>query len=150
MRNENNGILIWTMRESWPSFSSAVVDYCGNRKPAFSVLQASYEPLQCMIDICNGKAKCFLVNDTGEAQSVLVRITDERGAELFRQEVDLAKDSFVHSLTELPLAETQMFLTEIRTAQGKEVRNYRYVYTDKISFPQYCALREKKLPGFAG
>lgn len=150
MRKENNGILIWTMRENWPSFSSAVVDYCGNRKPAFSVLQASYEPLQCMIDICNGKAKCFLVNDTGEAQSVNVRITDERGRELYRQEIAAEKDELVHLLAELPLAETKLFLTEIKTVAGKEIRNYRYVYTGKIFFPTYCALREKKLPGFAG
>ena len=34
-REENNGILLWTLRENWPSFSSALVDYYGVRKPAF-------------------------------------------------------------------------------------------------------------------
>lgn len=149
MRKENNGILIWTMRENWPSFSSAVVDYYGRRKPAFDALRASYEPLQCMIDVSKGKAKCFLVNDTCKAQKVTVRIADESGSELYHQEVAVQKDELVRLLTELPLAETKLFLTEMKTEQENTVCNYRYAYTDKISFQTYCALREKNYPVFS-
>ena len=34
-REYQNGILLWTMRENWPSFSSAMVDYEDKRKMSF-------------------------------------------------------------------------------------------------------------------
>lgn len=147
MRKDNNGIVIWTMRENWPSFSSAIVDYYGERKPAFDAVRLSYEPLQCMIDVVDGKAICCLVNDTGAAQTVKLRITDENGNAVYSDTFSVAADELVRELAVLPAKNAALLLTELQ-AGDRTVFNYRYLYTDKISYHDYCALRARNLPAF--
>lgn len=143
-REENNGILLWTLRENWPSFSSALVDYYGVRKPAFDAVRASYAPLQCVIDVEDGIAKCYLVNDRLDARHVFVRITDENGTERFSAQVRTQENRAVTELAELPVREQTLLLTELRN-KTRTVRNYRYVYTQKIDFPTYQSLWNKKI-----
>lgn len=143
-REENNGILLWTLRENWPSFSSALVDYYGVRKPAFEVVRASFAPLQCVIDVLGDTAKCYLVNDRMDARCVPVRITDENGTELFSAQVQTQEDRAVTELTELCVQGRTLLLTELHNG-AQIVGNYRYVYTQKIDFQVYQKLWNTKI-----
>ena len=142
MRKYSNGIILWTMRENWPSFSSATVDYYGKRKKAFFAVKASYEPVQCMIDIRDGVAYCYFVNDRLDGEEYEVSIKDEKGNVLFSGKVKTDADTPSVLFTELPTADVKVFLTET-SAGERRVRNYRYVYRDKISYPEYRGLYGK-------
>ncbi len=139
MRPEQNGILLWTMRENWPSFSSALADYYGKRKAAFYAVKTSYEPLQCMIDVRDGVAECFLVNDLPDTKTVAVQVTDEQGHILYAETVTTMEDVPVTKLTDIPLQGEQLLLTTVRDGAAV-IRNYRYVYEDKINYTQYREL----------
>lgn len=134
-REYQNGILLWTMRENWPSFSSAMVDYEDKRKDCFYAVKASNAAVQCMIDVQDGVAHCYLVNDRLDGSTHAVTVKDENGAVLVTATVETDAGNPVKKFAELPLGETKVFFTE---ADG--VRNYRFVYTDKIAYPTYKAL----------
>lgn len=143
-RKENNGILLWTLRENWPSFSSALVDYYGKRKIAFSVVKASYEPLQCAVDVVDGQARCFLLNDQMDEKVVSVEISDENGTQLLNQTVCTGKDEPIRMLGVLPLEAQKLLL--IRVVNGeKTIFNYRFVYEGKMHYPAYKKLFDRFL-----
>lgn len=144
IRDYNNGILLWTMRENWPSFSSALVDYYGRRKIAFYTVRASYEPLQCIIDLKGNIADCYLVNDRLDAKKVTVMIRDEQGSELYCAQVAMEENVPVMKLAALPLNGEKLLLTEVREEETT-IRNYRYVYSDKIFWPEYRKLYETQI-----
>ena len=138
-REYNSGILLWTMRENWPSFSSALVDYYGRRKIAFNAVKASFEPLQCMIELRNNAADCYLVNDRMDVRSVVVKITDEQGIEHANVQVTTKKNVAVIKIASLPIHGEKLLLTAVQDGE-RTIRNYRYLYSGKISYPEYRAL----------
>lgn len=141
MRPYQNGILLWTMRENWPSFSSAMVDYYGNRKKPFYVVKASNEPVQCMIDICDGKATAYLVNDCLDGKIYSVTISDEQGKTLYNGEIKTDTVSPVTKIEPVHLKGEKVILTKVTDGE-KVIRNYRYVYNKKISYTEYRKLYE--------
>lgn len=141
MRNYQNGILLWTMRENWPSFSSAMVDYYGKRKKSFYAVKNANEPVQCMIDICADHATAYLINDRLDGKAYTVTISDERGNVLYSGEVQTSADTPVTKIGSLQLEREKVLLTRV-TDGDKEIRNYRYVYTEKISYIDYQELYE--------
>lgn len=141
MRDYCNGVLLWTMRENWPSFSSAMVDYYDKRKKAFYAVKAANEPVQCMIDIIDGVGKAYLINDRLDEDTFLVVISDEQGNVLFSREVKTKKDTPVTEIGLIRLKDEKVLVTKVIDGV-REIRNYRYVYEDKISYPEYCELFE--------
>lgn len=131
-----NGILLWTMRENWPSFSSAMVDFYDKRKPSFDVVRQSYEPLQCIMDQENETVCVYLVNDTGKAQSVTVKILDEARNVLFVRQTELAEDKIVTELPSLPARDGSVLFSEIH-CENRIIKNYLYMYFDRIDYPAY-------------
>lgn len=139
-----SGILLWTVRENWPSFSSAMVDYYDRRKPAFFAVKQSYEPLQCIMDQDGDTVRVYLVNDTGAAQSVSVCLTDENGSCLFAAQKELSAENVVTELTALPARDNALLSSELISGKRK-IKNYRYLYTEKIDYPTYRKLMNKVL-----
>lgn len=142
MRSYQNGILLWTMRENWPSFSSALVDYYGKRKKAFYVVKASNEPVQCIIDIHGDNVIAYLVNDRLDGKEYFVTISDEHGNVLYSGEVKTDSALPVTEIGPLQLKSEKILLTKVTDGE-KEIKNYRYVYTKKISYTEYQNLYKK-------
>ena len=129
------------MRENWPSFSSAMVDYYGKQKKSFYAVKNANEPVQCMIDICADHATAYLINDRLDGKAYTVTISDERGNVLYSGEVQTSADTPVTKIGSLQLEREKVLLTRV-TDGDKEIRNYRYVYTEKISYIDYQELYE--------
>ena len=57
------GILLWNMRDGWPAYNSALVDYYGRKKLAYSYVKQSQQPLVFIMDehsvgyVCNDSLK---------------------------------------------------------------------------------------------
>lgn len=136
MRNYQNGILLWTMRENWPSFSSAMVDYCGNRKKSFYAVKNSNEPVQCTIDIDADRATAYLINDRLDGKAYTVTISDEHGNVLYDSQVNTSTDTPVTKIVSLQLKREILLLTKVSDGD-RQIKNYRYVYCSQISFPDY-------------
>lgn len=145
-REYNYGILLWTLRENWPSFSSALVDYYGKRKIAFDVVKTSFEPLQCVVDVQNGQATCFLLNDRMDEQNVTVCITDENGQKLCTQQVQTKPDCSVYRLCEFSTQGHSLLLTSV-TAGKETVKNYCFTSERKLHYPTYRALFDSIVKG---
>ena len=139
MRQYQNGILLWTMRENWPSFSSAMVDYYGNRKKAFYAVKAANEPVQCVIDIQDDVAKCYLVNDRMDGKSYAVSVTDEAGAVLFNSNVTTSQNYPVTFIADIQVEKAKALFTKVIDDE-KVITNYRYVYQNKIDYKMYLAM----------
>lgn len=131
-----NGILLWTMRENWPSFSSAMVDYYDCRKPAFFAVKQAYEPLQCIMQQEADTVRVYLVNDSCKAQSITLKLTDKAGNVLYCGQHELSAETTVTELTTLPAIDNTVLLSEL-TNGTETIKNYIYLYTDKIDYPAY-------------
>lgn len=139
IRKENNGILLWTLRENWPSFSSALIDYYGERKKAFYTVRISYEPVQCIIDIIDGRAECYLINDRLDVKNVTVTITDEHGTQLLSQTVHTKEDEAIYPLAVFHTDAHSLLLMHVTDGE-KDIFNYRFVYEGKLHYPTYRKL----------
>lgn len=141
IRKENNGILLWTLRENWPSFSSALVDYYGERKKAFYTVKTSYEPMQCVVDVVDNVAECFLVNDRLDVRDVVVAVTDENGTQLLSSNIHTNEKEAIYPLGKFNAGACKLLL--MRVADGeKSIFNYRFVYEGKMHYPTYLKLYE--------
>lgn len=146
MRSYQNGILLWTMRENWPSFSSAMVDYYGKQKKSFYAVKNANEPIQCMIDIYADRVTAYLINDRLDGKAYTVTISDERGNTLYSGEVMTSAETPVTEIGPLQLKREKVLLTKVTDGE-KEIRNYRYVYDKKISYTEYRKLYETVFGG---
>lgn len=144
MREQCNGILLWTLRENWPSFSSALVDYYGTRKPAFHTVTLSCEPVQCMIDIEGSVAKVFLINDGMIGRKLSIKVTDENGLIRFEDSIFTPSNALVEPLAVIELNNEKLLLTEIFDGD-RTIRNYRFVYTKQLDYSLYDNLYKKHL-----
>ena len=67
------GVLIWNMRDGWPAYNSAVVDYYGRKKLAYYYLRQSQQPLTFIMDeSLNG----FVCNDSLQSVAGEYKIYD--------------------------------------------------------------------------
>ncbi len=46
----NGGALVWQLNEPWPAVSWAIVDFYGNRKPAYEAARRAFDPLLVSLD----------------------------------------------------------------------------------------------------
>ena len=70
------GIIWWNLRDGWPQFSDAVVDYYGRKKLAFGQIQRIQQPVCLMLgEPTGGGLPLVGVNDTREPQTVRYRVT---------------------------------------------------------------------------
>ncbi len=67
------GVLIWNMRDGWPAYNSAVVDYYGRKKLAYYYLRQSQQPLTF---IMNKELNGFVCNDSLQAFTGTYKIYD--------------------------------------------------------------------------
>lgn len=67
------GVLIWNMRDGWPAYNSAVVDYYGRKKLAYYYLRQSQQGLTMMM---NEGLEAFICNDTLQAFTGKYKIYD--------------------------------------------------------------------------
>lgn len=136
MRAYQNGILLWTMRENWPSFSSAMVDYYGKRKKAFYAVKASNEPVQCVMDVQNDSVQAYLINDRLDGKPYDVKIWDEDGKILYNGNVLTSDRTPVTAIGNIQAGTAKVLFSEV--VAGEEItRNYRYLYNNKIAYPEY-------------
>ena len=118
-----------------------MVDYYGKQKKSFYAVKNANEPVQCMIDIYADQAIAYLVNDRFDGKTYAVTISDEHGNTLYSGEVQTSAETPVTKIGPLQLEREKVLLTKV-TDGVKEIRNYRYVYTEKISYTEYQNLYE--------
>ena len=121
----------------FPVFSSSLVDYYGERKPAYKVVRQSYEPVQCIL----ADGKIYIVNDGGYVGKAELRLTDGDGEILFGEEIWLdGAEVFVAG--ERNAEEGTIIFSELKFGD-KIVRNYVYIYDQKIDYVRYREHAEK-------
>ena len=132
-----SGIALWNLRDGFPVFSSSLVDYYGERKPAYKVVRQSYEPVQCIL----AEGKIYIVNDGGYVGKAELRLTDGDGEILFGEEIWLdGAEVFVAG--ERNAEEGTIIFSELKFGD-KIVRNYVYIYDQKIDYVRYREHAEK-------
>ncbi|MBQ7770082.1 MAG: hypothetical protein IJ373_02730 [Clostridia bacterium] len=67
------GVLLWNMRDGWPAYNSALVDYYGRKKLSYYYVRQAQQPLTLIMDEClNG----FVCNDTLQSFAGSYKIYD--------------------------------------------------------------------------
>jgi beta-mannosidase len=76
-KGDKMGIIWWNLRDGWPQFSDAVVDYYGIKKLAYSYIKRSQAPVCLMCREPVGDELCVVaVNEFPTDKNVSYRITD--------------------------------------------------------------------------
>ena len=90
-RGKVSGLLWWNLRDCWPQFSDAVVDWYGRRKLAFAWL-ARVHHAQLLLAVEEGRRIAFVaVNDSRQSVDGHARATDAKtGGVLFDEPFRLA------------------------------------------------------------
>ncbi len=70
------GVLLWNMRDGWPAYNSALVDYYGRKKLSYYYVKQSQQPLVFIMD---GELQGYVCNDTLKAYQGEYRIYDGLG-----------------------------------------------------------------------
>ena len=70
------GILLWNMRDGWPAYNSALVDYCGRKKLAYAYVKQSQQPLVFIMD---DKRVGYICNDSLKEYQGVYRVYDTDG-----------------------------------------------------------------------
>lgn len=68
------GILLWNMRDGWPAYNSALVDYYGRKKLSYYYVKQSQQPLVFLMD---DKLVGYACNDSLQAFQGEYRIYDD-------------------------------------------------------------------------
>ena len=71
------GVLLWNMRDGWPAYNSALVDYYGRKKLAYSYVKQAQQPLVFIVDEAYVGYVC---NDTLQNYQGEYRVYDVAGA----------------------------------------------------------------------
>lgn len=141
--NKNcNGLILWNLRDGFPVLASSIVDYYGKKKTAFYAVKAAFEPIQCFIIRNVEKAKIYIVNDTESAKACEILIKTTEGETLLSG--SFAAEKGVAEIAEIPVKTGQTIISEFRDG-GKTIRNYAFIYEDKINYPEYKAVYEKTI-----
>lgn len=59
------GILIWNMRDGWPAYNSAIIDYYGRKKLAYHYVRQAQQPLTFIL---SEELQGFVCNDSMQAK----------------------------------------------------------------------------------
>jgi len=121
------GIVWWNLRDGWPIFSDAVVDYYNRRKLAYFAIRRVMTDL-CAI-VCEPDADLshplVVVNDTRRPASGRVTVADvESGRELFAGDFAVEPNGIVR-LAAIPRSEGHaMWRIRLQTADGEFENHY--------------------------
>lgn len=139
VRDNLNGVLIWTFNEGFPSFTSGIVDYYERKKLAWYFVKNSQEPVQAMVVKSHGRRAVFLTNNTISPVSGEVILSDEKGNTLGNFTFNCAPTSATKIFE---LAKDDGFLLMQTNFNGKSVYNH-YSAQDKYTLAHYKAFFEK-------
>ena len=70
------GILIWNMRDGWPAYNSAIVDYYGDKKLGYYYVRQAQQPI---VFIMNNDLKGYICNDSLQAYQGEYQVLDCQG-----------------------------------------------------------------------
>lgn len=70
------GILLWNMRDGWPAYNSALIDYYGRKKLSYTYVRQSQQPLVFIMD---DKFVGYVCNDTLKEYQGEYRVYDVQG-----------------------------------------------------------------------
>lgn len=134
--NENtNGIMLWNLRDGFPIFSSAIVDYYGRKKLAYYAVRAAYEPLQVFIDGETGEIT--LVNDSTYQGEISVKVQTGKGALLLEKTFVIKQGvQKIGTFDKKINKNSEWVKTEI-AYPGKTIESKVYVYSGKINYSDY-------------
>ena len=78
------GLILWNLLDGWPQFSEALVDFYFDKKPGFTSVSRSYEPvLVTVFENNNSQYQVNVINDTLQDKSVNYKIYDADTNEVF-------------------------------------------------------------------
>ncbi len=139
VRENLNGVLIWTFNEGFPSFTSGIVDYYERKKLAWYYVKNSQEPVQTMVVKSQGRCEVFITNNTISPVSGEIILSDENGNVLGKFAFDCAPTSCV-KISEV--IKEKGFLLMQTNFNGKSVFNH-FSAQDKYTFADYKTFFEK-------
>lgn len=136
INKNNNGIMLWNLRDGFPIFSSSIIDYYGEKKFSYYAVKASYEPLQCIIDNEENDIFVYVVNDSTYIGAVLVSVKSVDGKILLKKKIKIKNG--VTKIGEIckDKSKTIALQTELSFA-NKIVKNYAYCKNGKITYSEY-------------
>jgi beta-mannosidase len=94
------GVLLWNMRDGWPAYNSALVDYYGRKKLSYYYVRQSQQPL---VGILDEGLRLTVCNDAMTAHKGGYKIYNGKGQVLVEGEfsVEKNKNSVVGEFTSL-------------------------------------------------
>jgi len=77
---EKSGIIWWNIRDGWPQFSDAVIDWYGNKKLAYHYIKQSQQPVAVMMnEPADWHVAVMVCNDTLSESKGRFEVLDENG-----------------------------------------------------------------------
>ncbi len=149
-KGRKTGILWWNLRDGWPIFSDAVVDYYGRRKLAYEYIR------RVQADVCvmagepaAGRQEVACVNDTLVAVAGGVRVTDiDSGSVLLESEFRIPANGRTTAGFIPQPASRQMWLLQWTLADGTGGINHYLAGPRPFTLCEYK--RWLRSPGMAG
>ncbi len=120
------GVLWWNLRDGWPIFSDAVVDYYNRKKLAYWYLQRSQADVCAIIGEANenGQYALLMTNDTLEDKCGHITVTDADTEQvLIESDYSVSANSISTTSGELSAGKQAMWLIEW-TVEEETCRNH--------------------------
>ena len=124
--DKGTGIIWWNLRDGWPIISDAVVDYYNSKKLGYYYIkQVQHDACVMIGDAKEGKHPVVAVNDTREAKSGTVKVSDiDSKKVLFTASFDIPVNGKT-TIGFLPEVEGQtMWLIEYTIGEEKLTNHY--------------------------
>lgn len=135
-----NGVCLWNYRDGFPIFSSAFVDYDGDKRPSYFAVKNSYEPVQCIMKYEKGKVEVYIVNDTSFTGKVGLKLSLASGTK--EKEIEIKANEILLFDT-LNCDENRLITSELSVCD-KKINNYLYTYDEKIDYKRYKEFLTRK------
>lgn len=135
------GIVWWNLRDGWPQFSDAIIDYYDVPKRAYAVVRRAQRPL-CLAfrEPCDWHLELVACNDTRDDMSVVWEVRDlDTGGVVLSGESRAGGDSATR-LGRLPVSQSRRTLYHITWRSGGEKGENHYLAgSPPFSIAQYRA-----------
>ncbi len=93
---KKTGIIWWNLRDGWPQFSDAIVDYYFEKKLAYDYIKKAQQPLLViMSEPINGYHEILIVNDFTTNLKVKIKIIDEENRLVFTKHCYALEDEVI-------------------------------------------------------
>jgi len=102
------GIIWWNIRDGWPQFSDAVVDYYFRRKLAYDFIKRCQQPLMLALrEPSHWRQELVACNDNGQEVEVEYTVVDVDTSEVLLQGRATARADAVTALGQIPVSDTR-------------------------------------------